>query len=104
VYRFRDEDLPDAIEYLEWLIAERTPPPSGRQPDRRLRDEDEAYEYRGLHPDIQGVAFRLLQEASALTGDHDEARDWLRLKLEHDPQQRTLREEIDRFLDDTPPA
>jgi hypothetical protein len=104
VCRLRDEDLPDAIEYLEWLIAGRTPTKCRRQPDRRLRDEEPEPEYRRLHSEIQAKYFRLMREAWAACGDREDALAWVRLKLENDPELRPLREEIERFLDGTPPA
>jgi hypothetical protein len=99
-----DQDLPDAIEYLEWLIAERTPTMSGRQHDRRLREEEPGPEYRGLHPEMQSKLLRLLREAQAAGGDLDEAPAWLWLRVENDPKLRTLREEMERILDGGSPA
>ena len=99
VYRLGDEDLPDAIEYLEWLIAQYSAGAGAPKPDHRLRDEDSIDEGRKCEIAMQTKVWRLVREAWSLTGDREQALDWFRRKPENDPQRRTLREEIDRFLD-----
>jgi hypothetical protein len=65
-----------------------------------LRAEEPEPEHRGLHPEIQAKLFRLLRGAQAAGGDLDKARAWLWLRVQNDPEPCTLREEIDRSLDE----
>jgi hypothetical protein len=66
---------------------------------RRLASEREARSGARLPPEMQGKLFRILREAQATGGDLDEARVWLWLRVEDDPELRPLRAAIDRYLD-----